>query len=386
MIHIKKYNPWVFYIKSSYNEYENLSINKIINGNSNFELKFKIKLLEINSGTIFCLLPTYMGLDIYENRLIFTIRFANNISKFYELPFNIKDEIDIDFKLVHSANKFLKIFINNFEELNVDLTDIGMSADENGYMIFGANKYLDITQDEENSNSIELELHELKLSQNDKTIINNKFDEMIFNKLVDKNSFLKIEKGEPWIMWPNRLANNFIDYPANWIFEYNGNYEFHLTFELMENIKNKSTLFSKLPTYLGFDLETFGSTFIYFDNDKMQYAHADYNWEVGIVYKFLIKKVNNNIKIYLSNYKLKDYLLYDIILNNSIVIDKESHIIFGAGNFPKNNFNLNYLPFILYELKIIKDNEIICNHKFEKFIFNKSFDLTGNCNFIHKIL
>ena len=45
----------------------------------------------------------------------------------------------------------------------------------------------------------------------------------------------------------------------------------------------------------------------------------------------------------------------------------------------------SYFSFILEYLLIEKDNEIIAEHTFEKYIHNKSFDLTGNCNFIHKI-
>jgi hypothetical protein len=73
---------------------------------------------------------------------------------------------------------------------------------------------------------------------------------------------LKINKGEPWVMWPDKMVANFIEYPANKIFEYDGNYKFILTFELNEDIVSKSTLFCKLPSYLGIDLELNGITFI----------------------------------------------------------------------------------------------------------------------------
>ena len=43
---------------------------------------------------------------------------------------------------------------------------------------------------------------------------------------------LKINKGGPWIMWPNSLVENFIEFPANKIFDFDGDYSFLLEFEL----------------------------------------------------------------------------------------------------------------------------------------------------------
>ena len=45
---------------------------------------------------------------------------------------------------------------------------------------------------------------------------------------------LRIEKGNPWAMWPDNLVDNFIDNPANKIFDYEGNFMFHLVFELID--------------------------------------------------------------------------------------------------------------------------------------------------------
>jgi hypothetical protein len=73
------------------------------------------------------------------------------------------------------------------------------------------------------------------------------------------------------------------------------------------------------------------------------------------------------------------------LLLNKLGGDDNSHIIFGSGNFPKNGFNLNYISLILVEVEVEKDGVVISRHNFNKFIHNKSFDLTNNCNFINKI-
>lgn len=192
---------------------------------------------------------------------------------------------------------------------------------------------------------------------------------------------LKINKGEPWVMWPDSMVTNFIEYPANKIFEYDGNYKFILTFELNEDIVSKSTLFSKLPSYLGIDLELNGITFIVTEIDmNTVYEFKNYIWQSNKEYKLVIEKINNKINILINN-----EVMFEYVIKNKIASDNISHILFGAGNFPKNGINLNYTNVTLHQLEIIKENSLICKHEFKTFIHNKSFDETDNCNFIHKI-
>jgi hypothetical protein len=148
---------------------------------------------------------------------------------------------------------------------------------------------------------------------------------------------LKINKGEPWVMWPDSMVANFIEYPANKIFEHNGNYKFILTFELNEDIISKSTLFCKLPSYLGIDLELNGVTFIITESDiDTTYEFKNYIWQSNKKYVLVIEKINNNIVILINEEVIFEYVIQNKIASNDI-----SHILFGAGNFPKNNVNLN---------------------------------------------
>lgn len=192
---------------------------------------------------------------------------------------------------------------------------------------------------------------------------------------------LKINKGEPWVMWPDNIVKNFIEFPANKIFDYDGNFEFYLIFELIDEISEKSTLFSKLPSYFGFDLEKNGFTFIISDLDgNLFYFFKEIEWNKNKKYKILIKKEKN---ILLLNINDNNKLIIE--LEKPLSKDDNSHIIFGSGNFPKNNYNLNFLSCVLHEMIIKKEDEIICHHNFIKNIHNKMYDITGNCNFLNKI-
>jgi hypothetical protein len=191
---------------------------------------------------------------------------------------------------------------------------------------------------------------------------------------------LKINKGEPWIMWPDSMVKSFIEFPANRIMDYNGDFEISMEFELNEEVKQKGSLFTKLPTYCGFDIESWGGMFILTDeNNKMNYLQFDYVWEPNKQYNLRIVKTSNVIELIINH-----EVLIRHEMSCKLGSDSNSHIIFGCGNYPLNNFNLNYVGYTIHNLKITKDDNTICEHDFKKFIHNKAVDITGNCNFIHK--
>lgn len=192
---------------------------------------------------------------------------------------------------------------------------------------------------------------------------------------------LRINKGEPWLMWPNRRVENFIDFPANNIFNYIGNFSFRLDFELIDDVTEVCTLFSKLPNYCGINIEPIGCllTLTYEDNTADYLLHR-MSWKTNFMYKLEIIRKDNAIRLFLN-----DELLLEKILTIELLKNEASQFIFGAGNFPINNENLNYFNVNLYYLEIRKEYELIAMHEFIEFVHGKSFDLTDNCNFIEKI-
>jgi hypothetical protein len=116
------------------------------------------------------------------------------------------------------------------------------------------------------------------------------------------------------------------------------------------------------------------------EGDETKYLTKNYGWEPNKKYRLEITKDGNDIKVTINN-----ELIFDITLKTNLIVDSKPHIIFGSGNFPKNDYNLNYFDGTISYLSIKKDGTLISEHTFEKFIHNKSYDLTNNCNFIHKI-
>ena len=119
---------------------------------------------------------------------------------------------------------------------------------------------------------------------------------------------------------------------------------------------------------------------------------------------------------FLTLYYKKETKKAELYINDSLAIEyalkedeeftkgNEPHVIFGAGNFPHNGFNLNYCSYDLDYLIIAKKcvslsdikglyngeiqsvDGVVGLYDFTKKTDYKIYDLTGNCNFIHKIL
>ena len=184
------------------------------------------------------------------------------------------------------------------------------------------------------------------------------------------------------VFWPSSICDSFPENPANLILSGNESFEFTLDFKVINDIVEQSTVFTLVPKYTGLDLFPNETVVTITFEDKTEY------------YKFpsLIKKgVNSQIKF---EHKPKEFIKVFInskeVVNESLVdrvfgLSDSPHIIFGAGNFPVNNFNLNYIELDLLRFSVFQNGNILADHFFEDQIFDKFVDITGNLNFIHKI-
>ena len=191
---------------------------------------------------------------------------------------------------------------------------------------------------------------------------------------------LEIRKGNPWIFWPSSICDTFPTDPANK--KLNGKYSFKLEFDftLLDDSNDKKTIFSMLPMYSGFDVDNGCDIFLYNIGEtktKVLPKLVKVGEKTNIKFEYIYGK---RITLYINDKE------YSVELNDEeLGFDESPHIVFGAGNFPKNGFNLNYTDFNLHNFKLEVNDELISHHEFKKFIHDKSYDLTGNCNFIHKL-
>ena len=193
---------------------------------------------------------------------------------------------------------------------------------------------------------------------------------------------LKINKGEPWIFWPNSICDVLPENPGNKILT--GDQYFKVTFKLVltDTSFDQKTLFTIVPRYTGLDLYGDSMKLTITCEDTVEYIDLPL---LVIPDKETLITVEHEPKEFFRLF-INNELVYDYRLEGrSFGLADNPHIIIGAGNFPKNDFNLNYTEFNLLEFIVEKKDEVLSKHLFQDFIFDKSVDLTENCNFIHKL-
>lgn len=218
---------------------------------------------------------------------------------------------------------------------------------------------------------------------------------------------MEIKEGQPWILWPNSVSYGINKGDIGSTFEGDCDFTISMKFSTTTDIPQKRTLFAKLPNYMGLDIE--GNNAILILNT------VNSEGVVGGKYLWIDNCINNGVNLLTIRYNKQFNLIYllidDIIKLEHKLDDGEKltksddpHIIFGAGNFPHNGFNLNYMTFDINRLLIAKNSlsyqEIVkCFenmdyiptstvglYDFDKKTEYKIYDFTGNCNFIHKII
>ena len=193
---------------------------------------------------------------------------------------------------------------------------------------------------------------------------------------------LKLKTGEPWVFWPSSICDTFPEHPGNRILRGDCYFEFDLRFTLREEPVERKTIFALLPKYTGLDIHSVGMVFAYTTEEETSYINLPSLIKVG---EEVLLTVEHQPNKYLRIFINKE-LIEEISLDNKVFgLDNSPHIIFGAGNFPKNNFNLNYTSLDLHEFILKGITGVLSHHTFEEFIFDKSVDISGNLNFIHKL-
>lgn len=191
---------------------------------------------------------------------------------------------------------------------------------------------------------------------------------------------LNIQKGNPWIFWPSSICDTFPTNPANKLLTGDSYFKFNIQGEINSKDLNPQTIFCILPEYTGLNLENGKLVFTVTYSTGVEYYELPFT--IKDKFNIIVEHIPYlSFSIFINEHKET----YKLSKNKSFGLSQNPHIIFGAGNFPKNGFNLNYADLNLTSFKLSNEDEIISNHDFKSFIHDKSVDKTGSCNFIHKI-
>lgn len=193
---------------------------------------------------------------------------------------------------------------------------------------------------------------------------------------------LKLKKGKPWVFWPSSICSTFPESPGNMVLK--GDEDFEITFDLTltdDSYENK-TLFTVLPYYTGVQLQKDNTLVTVTYEDRVEY----YTIPLIFKYKDRIKvRFEHKTKQYFKVYLNDKEVVNEILVNRTFGIADSPHIIIGAGNFPKNEFNLYPTKFNLHQFTVSQRGELVAMHNFKEQIFDKFVDETGNLNYIHRL-
>jgi hypothetical protein len=215
-----------------------------------------------------------------------------------------------------------------------------------------------------------------------------------------------IEKGEPWLLWPDKVSYGINTGNIGETFEGNNSFTLSMNINILTKEKRKRTVFAKVPNYCGVDIEDNNRLLLILRLERDGETISEYLMsDVEIIYEFQLltyrfSKENGIIEVLLDEKVIIKYKIKD---NEKLLFQADSHIIFGAGNFPSNNFNMNYCSYDIDFLLISKNyltieevkkfwldkkisEEIVGLYDFKETTEFKVFDLTNNCNFLNKII
>lgn len=215
-----------------------------------------------------------------------------------------------------------------------------------------------------------------------------------------------INYGEPWLMWPDKVSYEINTGKISETFEGQTDFTLAMNLKILTLTNQRRTIFAKLPNYCGIDI----------DHDNRMILILKTQKEGVEDHLYLSSDIQDLNDRQMLTYRYnKSMGLVDVLLDNRVIIwhklesneqltsGFEPHIIFGSGNFPHNNFNMNFcsydLDFMLISKSYIEyetlisiknggqyDESVVGLYDFTQHTDYKVNDLTNNCNFLHKII
>lgn len=193
---------------------------------------------------------------------------------------------------------------------------------------------------------------------------------------------LKISKGNPYVFWPSSICDTFPENPANKFLTGEVDFAFEIEFILKDTSSLQKTVFTLIPRFTGMDIYPDKTLFTATFQDETKVYNINQIINVDEYYKIRLENVpNKHLRLFINN----EVVVEENLDNKCLGVSDSPHIVFGAGNFPKNDFNLNYLDMELYAFRVFHNNELLADHDFKYRIHDKFVDRTDNLNFIHKL-
>lgn len=217
-----------------------------------------------------------------------------------------------------------------------------------------------------------------------------------------------IKEQEPWLLWPDKVSYEINKGEIGKTFEGDTDFTISMRIKILSKSSEKRTIFAKLPNYTGIDIEKEDNKLLLIlnlkDNNGTRGEYLMSDIGLGFDFNFLTFSYNKQERLLQVIVNQEVVITYKLKDEEELSNGHEPHIIFGAGNFPHNNFNLNYcsyeVDFLIIAKKMLSytqiksfyeknetlDSSIVGLYDFIEKTDYKIYDHSNNCNFIHKIL
>lgn len=185
---ISRRYPWTLWPDSICPSFLEDPIIYKIQGDQYWKIEVDFEYTSNNFSTmkdVFCVVPKYTGLSIYEKRIFVGIGYHDQDDWIGSESF-LEPETRYNIIYEHIPNDKLLIFIDNKQEFEYDLSDRPLAVVDNPIIFIGVNKHITTEESEEP----DIIMYNFKIYDDNGLACHHDFSELIHGKSIDKTGNL----------------------------------------------------------------------------------------------------------------------------------------------------------------------------------------------------
>lgn len=198
---------------------------------------------------------------------------------------------------------------------------------------------------------------------------------------------LAIPKDDVWVFWPTTVCTTFPEDAGNLYMNGKRPFKIEMDFELTDETDHYKAIFNILPAYSMLKLLRDRMIFVVALEDGTKEDHnlpllVNVNEKVFLTYEYIPEE---SIKLFIYNKNTGDKIEFTVNMKNKVFkLEEEPFIVFAGDNIPQHSDREHFTGVTFYDFKLYSEEKLLAHHDFKEYVHEKSVDLTGNCNFIHK--
>ena len=189
---------------------------------------------------------------------------------------------------------------------------------------------------------------------------------------------IHIKNREAWAFWPTGVCPGYGHNFGNQYINPEYNFDIKMNITFLGKYNDFGCIFSIMPRYISLNWHNENELYVNFNEGGHQYTKVDTNIKVNETFELTIGN-KKDTKFYI---KINDK---ERFTNPTLGSFEDPHMMLGVDGFPCDMDNPSFAEYKLNSFKIFFNNNLIGDNNLENIIHYKSFDKTGNLNFLHRI-